>query len=292
MPRYAYLLLAIALLFLPAPAWSAVFNFSTGLPDGRLAAASRIEGGGLIEIEAADDFITAADQTAIASAQFWGLLPGNVPVSSIEQVTIEIYRVFPVDSTEPPDGRVPTRTNSPSDVAFDTRSSESNELQFAVADLGTFTAANSVLNGIHPKPDQTTHGEGAVSGTEVRIDVTFGTPFVLPRDHYFIVPQVKLSGGATFFWLSTIGNQPPLFVGDLQAWIRDANLDPDWLRVGTDIIDGNPVQTFDMAFSLNGAIIETPPPQQIPTLSEWMMMMVATLLALVGATAIRRKPTA
>ena len=27
-------------------------------------------------------------------------------------------------------------------------------------------------------------------------------------------------------------------VADLQAWIRNSSLAPDWLRIGTDIIDG------------------------------------------------------
>ena len=38
-----------------------------------------------------------------------------------------------------------------------------------VTDLGSFTTANSVLNGIHPKPNQTTRGEGPVTGEEVRL---------------------------------------------------------------------------------------------------------------------------
>jgi hypothetical protein len=109
-----------------------------------------------------------------------------------------------------------------------------------------------VLNGINPIPNQTTGGEGPVSGTQIRIDVTFTSRFHLPPGHYFFVPQVRLSGGSSFFWLSTVGNQPPLFSGDLQAWIRNANLDPDWLRIGTDIVGGNPFPTFDMAFSLTG----------------------------------------
>jgi hypothetical protein len=52
-------------------------------------------------------------------------------------------------------------------------------------------------------------------------------------------------------WLSAVRN-PTLFTPNLQAWIRNANLDPDWLRIGTDIIGGNPPPTFDMAFSLTG----------------------------------------
>jgi hypothetical protein len=41
-------------------------------------------------------------------------------------------------------------------------------------------------------------------------------------------------------------------VGDLQAWIRNSNLNPDWLRIGTDIIGGATPPTFNMAFSLTG----------------------------------------
>jgi hypothetical protein len=79
MARFTCWLLTAALIFLATPAWCATFSFSTGLPDGRLAAASRIPSGGLIEIEAGDDFITTAPQTAITTVSFWGLLPGATP---------------------------------------------------------------------------------------------------------------------------------------------------------------------------------------------------------------------
>jgi hypothetical protein len=249
MPWYTRSLFVAALVFVAAPAWGQPFSFSTGLPNGALAAASRIEGSGLIEIEAGDDFITTADQTIITSASFWGLLPATLP--SVDQVVVEIYRVFPLDSVNPPDGRVPTRANSPSDVAFDTRDSDGDQLSFSATNLGAFAAANSVVNGINPSPGQTTQGEGPVSGAQVRFDVIFNTPFKLPPGHYFFVPQVRLEEGATFLWLSAVRNTA-LFTPNLQAWIRNANLDPDWLRIGTDIIGGNPAPTFDMAFSLTG----------------------------------------
>jgi hypothetical protein len=248
MHRFACLLLTAAWVFLATPAWSLPFSFSTGLPDGRLAGASRPPGP-LLEIEAGDDFITTS-QTRITSASFWGLLTG---AGSITQVDVEIYRVFPKDSVNPPDGRVPTRVNSPSDNALVTRDSAVlGELTFTTTILGAFTAANSVLNGINPIPNQTTGGEGPVTGTEVRFDVTFTLPFDLPPDHYFFVPQVALTGFDNFYWLSSVGNNPPLFTGDLQTWIRNENLAPDWLRIGTDIVGGSPAPTFDMAFSLAG----------------------------------------
>jgi hypothetical protein len=63
--------------------------------------------------------------------------------------------------------------------------------------------------------------------------------------------------GGNFLYLSTV--KPAVFPGttvpDLQAWIRNSNLKPDWLRIGTDIIDGNPAPTFNMTFSLQGETI-------------------------------------
>jgi hypothetical protein len=224
--------------------------FSTGNPDGLIAAASRIGSGAGAEIEAADDFVLLA-QTTITSATFNGLIPSAVPVSGVNEVTVEIYRVFPLDSA-PADGHVPTRTNSPSDVAFDSRDSAANKLSaIAVVVNANFNGANSVLNGINPSPNYFTGGEGPISGTEIRISATFNPPIVLPPGHYFFVPQVLLSSG-TFMWLSAprpiVAPGTP-FTGDLQAWIRNANLDPDWLRIGTDIVGG--ATTYSLAFSLS-----------------------------------------
>jgi hypothetical protein len=45
----------------------------------------------------------------------------------------------------------------------------------------------------------------------------------------------------------------------LQAWTRDQFLDPDWLRVGTDIVGGGTTApTFNMAFSLTGQAVPEP----------------------------------
>jgi hypothetical protein len=236
------------------------FSFSTGTPDGRLATASRPDSPGKSEIESADDFILSGVKQ-INSATFTGLLPAGFDFANIGQVQIEIYRVFPLDSdvgrtSGPPTFSTPnvlTRVNSPSDVAFDTRNSLSGGgLTFTTSILSpNFIAANSILNGINKFPNQTTGGEGAVSGQEVQFSVNFTTPFKLPAGHYFFVPQVELPSGSEFFWLST-PRSVPLFTGDLQAWIRNANLDPDWSREGTDIVGGNPAPTFNEAFSLAG----------------------------------------
>ena len=49
---------------------------------------------------------------------------------------------------------------------------------------------------------------------------------------------------------------------DLQAWIRNENLAPDWSRIGTDIVGppatGGLAPTFNEAFSLDGTFIPEP----------------------------------
>ena len=248
------------------PAAADTTFFSTGDPDAKIATATRPDAGGKFEIELADDFILT-HSTSITDATFTGLITGPSPLSSIGEVVVEIYRVFPKDSTIPPSGHVPTRVNSPSDVAFDTRDSASG-LTFSTTDLGSFVALNSVQpGGIHPIPGQTTGGDGAVTGEEVEFSITFTTPFALPADHYFFVPQVEITtADGEFLWLSapkpiTGGTGP--FVGDLQSWTRDAALDPDWLRVGTDIVGAG---AFNASFSLSGSAIPEP--------STWAIMLV------------------
>ena len=238
------------------------FSFTTGSPDGRMATASRTDSPGKIEIESADDFIVPIQGVNLTNATFTGLIPTGVSLSDITQVQIEIYRVFPNDSdvsrtSGPPTfstAQVPTRVNSPSDVAFGSRNSLSGGgLDFTPGIINpSFTALNSILNGIHPMPGQTTGGDGAVTGQEVQFNVSFTNQFSLPAGHYFFVPQVDVSSG-DFFWLSTAA--PPLFTGDLQAWIRNANLDPDWLRQGTDIVGGGvSAPKFNESFSVNGVL--------------------------------------
>jgi hypothetical protein len=219
---------AIALLALASaqPASAAPF-FSTGNPDGLMATATRPGTGAPFEIESADDFVLSTG-TSITSATFTGLIPVGVALSDVKNVVVEIYRVFPADSdvgrtSGPPTfstSQVPTRVNSPSDVAFNSRDSSSG-LSFTVSQLAaSFPANNSVQpGGIHPLPGIKTGGNGPVTGQEVEIDTTFSDPFSLPADHYFFVPQVELNSG-DFLWLSAArpisGGTGPL-VGDLKS---------------------------------------------------------------------------
>jgi len=249
------------------PASADQFFFSTGNVTDFIATATRPASAGKFEIESADDFVLTAP-TAITSATFTGLLTGGATTANIGEVRVEIYRVFPADSnvgrtSGPPTfstPQVPTRVNSPSDVEFADRdtSPPPGNLTFKTKDLGAFSAFKSVQPcGIQPLPGQTTAGNGPISGEEIEFDVNFTTPFDLPADHYFFVPQVEITtASGEFLWLS--GTRPipfPPGFTDLQSWTRDQFLDPDWLRVGTDIVGAG---TFNEAFSVTGQIVPEP----------------------------------
>jgi hypothetical protein len=278
MTRATSILVAIlALLFLTVPVEGTPFFFSTGSPDGKIATASRPESAGKFEIESADDFVLTGS-TKITGATFTGLLTGAT-IANIGEVRVEIYRVFPFDSNV---GRtsgaptfstsqVPTRVNSPGDVELDDRDTSPSPGNLTVKTnilSNNFTALNSVQpGGIHAFPNQTTGGNGSVSGQEVEFDVTFTTPFTLPADHYFFVPQVEITTpSGEFLWLSAPrpivppGTPFPAGSTDLQSWTRDQFLDPDWLRVGGDIVGPAPTTapTFNATFSLTGDPIPEP----------------------------------
>jgi hypothetical protein len=271
-----------------APAIADTTFFSTGAPDGKIATATRPESGGAtpkFEIESADDFVLTHG-TSITDATFTGLIPSG---ASPTKVIVEIYRVFPNDSdvgrtSGAPDfstPQVPTRVNSPSDVEFADRDSASG-LSFSTTSKNpSFTVLNSVTpGGIHPDPNFHTGGNGQVTGAEVEFDVTFATPFLLPADHYFFVPQVQLDSG-DFLWLSAA--KPIPAPADLQSWTRDDisknNLDPDWLRIGTDIVGAG---AFNASFSLSGSPVPEP--------STWAMMLLG--FAGLGFAAYRKSRSA
>src|SRR5262245_37344544 len=243
-------------------------RIDTGLPDGRIATISEPPNAhnSQVEFETGDDFVLPS-ATHILNASFTGLLTGGATPADLDNVVVEIYRVFPNDSdvsrtSGPPTfstDRVPTRVNSPSDVAFQSRDSAAQELAFQTTVLdANFSVDASVADPDHIAVNS--GGNGPVTGEEVRFDVKLVVPFDLPADHYFFVPQVAPSDtapdGADFLWLSAprvpaapSPNKPPP-PPDLQSWMRDdPPLAPDWLRIGTDIIGGT---TFNASFSIYG----------------------------------------
>jgi hypothetical protein len=245
------------------------FFFSTGVPDGRIATIAEPSNAhnSHVEYESADDFVLTSE-TQINHASFTGLLTGGASPRDLKNVVVEIYRVFPNDSdvgrtSGPPTfstPQVPTRVNSPSDVAFESLDSAHNQLGVRTRVLSqSFTALASVSSA--DKISLKSGGNGPVTGKEVEFDVSFGINSLdLPAGHYFFVPQVGLAAkapaNAHFLWLSAPkpivppGTPFPAGNNDLQSWMRDdPPLAPDWLRIGTDIIGGT---TFNSTFELSG----------------------------------------
>jgi len=242
---------------LATSASAAPFLFTNGSPDGRLGALSRSESVGKIQTETADDFILA-QPTVINGATITGLIV-NAPATSIANVEVEVYHVFPLDSIDPPSGRVLSRTNSPGDAEIDaaTRDGSDGTLRFVANQQGAgVSVANTVVNGINPNPSRT-NGEGPATGDQVQITITFTQPILLPAGHYFFRPEVLVTGG-DFLYMSSPRSPGVPFVGDLQAWIRTSRLAPDWVRIGTDVIGATPPATpptFNMTFSLSGETV-------------------------------------
>jgi hypothetical protein len=248
--------------WLATPAWADPFLFNTGSPDGLLGALSQPANSGTLETETADDFILT-ETTTIAQATITGLIPSGTPLANISNVEIEVYHRFPEDSdvgrtSGPPKfstAQVPTRVNSPSDVEIDdaTRDGELGTLEFTGSLLNSsFSVANAVVKDINPNTL-----EGSATGDVVEITIVFNPPILLPADHYFFRPEVQVADGE-FLYLSAprpIKAPGIPFTGDLQAWIRNSDLAPDWLRIGTDIIGGTPAPTFNMTFSLSGETV-------------------------------------
>jgi hypothetical protein len=253
--------------FLPAVT---PFSFSTGAPDGLIGGMSEPDNAhnNNDELETADDFVLPS-QTELDQTTFTGLLTGGAHVSDVSNVFLEIYQVFPNDSnvgrtSGPPTfstPKVPTRVNSPGDVAFVERDSLDNKLTFTTTELNpSFNIANSVDSTARiAVGGASTHAP--IAGDEVQFNVAFTPPLDLAPGHYFFVPHVGLSATAPadshFLWLSAPKPiQPPgtPFSPDLQAWERFDGTKPDWLRLGDDIVGGT---QFNMSFSLTGKTFTT-----------------------------------
>jgi hypothetical protein len=254
----------------PSDLRGAGFFFSTGLPDGKIATISEPANAHNqnVDFETADDFVLNTE-TVIDRASFTGLLTGGTMLQDVDNVVLEIYRVFPNDSDLTRTPQVPTRVNSPSDNAIDSFDSAVGDVTFeSVLLKQSFTAQNSVSRA--DKIAVASGGNGQVTGEEVQFDVTFQSTLDLPAGHYFFVPKVGLKdtapAGADFLYLSAprpITSPGTPFAADLQSWMRsEPGIAPDWLRIGTDIIGGS--TTFNGSFSLSGHTVAP----QIDSLSQ------------------------
>jgi hypothetical protein len=253
----------------------AVFLFSTGLPDGKVATISEPPNNhdSKVEFESADDFVLNTE-TVINRASFTGMLTGGATLKDVDNVFLTIYRVFPNDSDVTRTSgaptfstpQVPTRVNSPADNEIDNFDSNAGDLHFHSRLLNAnFTAQNSVSSA--DKIKLNSKGNGQATGEEVQFDVSFNTKLDLPAGHYFFVPKIGLKDTAPaasdFLWLSAPrpitppGTPFPAGNTDLQSWMRfdpgnGTGLAPDWLRIGADIIGGT---TFNGSFTLSGETV-------------------------------------
>ena len=244
-----------------APSWADTFVFETGNPTNQLGAVSRRSSPGKAETETADDF-PLQEPTVITGAKIFGLIPLGTPVENIRDVEVEVYQIFSDKNSDVgrtsgfPDFKTPvspTRVNSPADVEIDTATRAKTEGTLTISTRvlnASFLVGATVLDGISVGA----RSAGQFAGEEVEITITFTNPIVLLPGQYFFRPEVLLSDGGDFRYLS--GPRPipggPALSPDRQAWIRNSNIAPDWLRIGTDIIGAG---AFNMAFSLNGETV-------------------------------------
>jgi hypothetical protein len=259
-----------------------VFHFSTGSPDGKLGALSQPANESHFQTETADDFVLGS-RTRLTSATFTGLLTDGARASDVKNVEIEFYRVFPGDSA-PSDNRVTTRANSPADVeiASATRDGAAGTLDFTTDVLNPQFVVSNTVTTVNGLPGEFTGGDRGAAGEEVQFNVNFSDPVLLGAEHLFFRPEVELNNG-TFLWLSAPrpigadGTPFPAGTTDLQAWIRNDRLAPDWVRIGTDVTHQGP---FNMSFSLSGV-------SGVPEPTGWALMILGC--GLTGATLRARR---
>ena len=243
-----------SILLIAQLATAATFSFTPGDPDGKVGASTRPASPGKIETETADDLVLQ-QTTIINKATIKGLLPTDTDLKKIKDVEVEVYHVFPLDSA-PFSGKVPSRTNSPSDVEIGTATRDANAgtLKFVPAvENASFSVDHTVVNNLSVNA-----GELGMTGEEVEITITFTSPIILPAGTYFFRPEVSVNDANANFLLLSAPKPivPPgnAFLGDRQAWIRNSTLNPDWLRIGSPDIILN-AGTFNMAFALNGETV-------------------------------------
>ena len=256
--------LALAVALAAGPASAGAFFFTTGAADGRLGSLSQPTGPTAQEtvrpgFETADDF-ALTQRTRLTHATFFGLVAPGTKLSDITNVETEIYHFLPAGQAT--GGLVPTRVNSPTDfeIATATRDASDGSLTFTATVLDSnFTVGNTVtsLNSGATSALTKTGGNGAFTGAEIQFDVTFTNAIDMDPDHLFFRPQVDIANGGSFFWLSAARPSAsfPAGVPDLQAWVRNDSLAPNWERIGNDVIGAG---SFNLAFSLTGDTVPEP----------------------------------
>ena len=183
----------------PARAGSTFF-FSTGDPDGKMAMASRPSSAGKIEIESADDFVLTAPRASPARPSPVSCRR-TASLSDMTNVRVEIYRVFPLDSTIPRQWQCAHADQFSLGRGVRRTDAAAHNLTFTPGIINSsFTAQIPSSTGSIRNPTSIPR-RGTGHGPRGSVQRDFESAFTLPADHYFFVPQVQLSNG-DFFWLS------------------------------------------------------------------------------------------
>ena len=161
MKRVSVCLVACAFVYSIASSAFGATIYNNLTPNNMMGIATRPDSPGVFEIEGADDFFLNS-QTLITSATIVGLIvPGGAGTPTISDIVAEMYRIFPLDSNTVRTPNVPTRVNSPSDVAFDSRDSGAGRLTFTTSVIApTFTVLNTrAARGDPPKSPPNHRGQ-------------------------------------------------------------------------------------------------------------------------------------
>ena len=207
----------------------AVYSFSTGDPDGKMATASSPGQRG--SSRSRRPTISFSRQRPRSPAR---PSPASSPgTRSVSNVPVEIYRVFPTIRTRAaPAGRQRSRLPRRRPARIRHRMSHlaadaaTGGLQVRDNRHGILHRAQLGAAGWHQsQTGQFTGGNGPVTGEENDFSMSFTNDLLLPANHYFFVPQVGHGSDGNFLWLSA----PRPIAGGLghSRWVyRPAELDP------------------------------------------------------------------
>ena len=228
-------------LALATPAFAGDFFFTTGNADGLLGALSRSDSPGKVETETADDFVLT-QTTIISGATIVGLV--NAAVANITNVEVEVYNRFrwtrSVSSVGATCSRASTRRRT--SKSMPPRAMEAWERSVLPQRQLSANFHRTEHRGKRHQPESEPAGPAArvaTSGAEV-------------EDHHHVHQADPSARRSLFLSPGGVGGgwRFPVAVGaagrswrparrsrsDLQAWIRNARLAPDWVRIGTDVI--------------------------------------------------------